>query len=191
MPNWVFNYVDVSGDQKELVRLKETLAKSVPFEEWENVFNFHNIVTIPADKVEEYNTAHGWANGERTGDTEFNWYNWNLANWGTKWNARESTLTEGSGEDLRYYFETAWSPVNDLLLLLSEQFPDLEFGYEYEEETGWGGILKFQNGILDFRKEWDTPESHADWVAIGRGDQCLCSHDTQTYPDCPKEEGEK
>jgi hypothetical protein len=191
MPNWVFNYVDVDGDKKELVRLKETMAKPTPFEEGDSVFNFHNIVTIPADKVEEYNTANGWANGERTGDTEFNWYNWNLANWETKWNAREATLTEDNSGALRYYFETAWSPVNDLLLLLSEQFPTLEFVYEYEEEQGWGGILEFQNGILDLRKEWDVPTSHADWVAIDREQQCVCNHDFDTYPDCPKEEGEK
>ncbi len=72
-----------------------------------------------------------------------NWYDWSLANWGTKWNACHSQFNGNVVE-----FDTAWSDVAELICKLSEKYPNREFFYEYaEEQTGlYSGELYFENG---------------------------------------------
>lgn len=73
-----------------------------------------------------------------------NWYNWNLNNWGTKWNSYDH---EKESFNI-YVFETAWSGVPNLIQIISAQFPDVEIDYEYsDEDTGYNcGSFKFLNG---------------------------------------------
>jgi hypothetical protein len=84
-----------------------------------------------------------------------------------------------------YHFETAWSPVGEALLKLSEQYPTLEFDYEYEEETGWGGSCTFKAGEDIACDEYDFPMSHADYK--DRDKECICEYgDPENgYEDCP------
>lgn len=72
------------------------------------------------------------------------WYDWSLANWGTKWNAYDQSFESPN----IIWFTTAWSGVPQLIQKLSEHFPDVEFGYTFADEdtgcnTGHGTI---QNG---------------------------------------------
>jgi hypothetical protein len=97
------------------------------------------------------------------------WYHWNCRNWGTKWdvgvvNGHEYPNTIKTVNDdgsILYQFETAWSPVGEVLMKLSEQYPTLEFDYEYEEEQGWGGEFVFENGECIEHSEYDAPEWHS------------------------------
>lgn len=57
------------------------------------------------------------------------WYEWCNRYWGTKWNAGEPWTCEDS-----FGFETAWSSVPELLLKLSEFFPEVTFNYSYADE---------------------------------------------------------
>lgn len=57
------------------------------------------------------------------------WYDWSLANWGTKWNACDCYVGESEIE-----FATAWNNVATLMAVLSEQHPNYEFYYEYADE---------------------------------------------------------
>lgn len=193
MPNWVFNYVDITGDLEALPRIKEQLARKVEGYEWSegNIFNFHNIIPFPADKWEEYHREVVYTNGVGWNEvTPHTWYNWNLSNWGTKWNARDVELIEGDFGVLHYSFETAWSPVRDLIKHLSYQYPTLHFTYEYEEEQGWGGIFEYQFGREVKSQTWDIPQSHHDWAVMGRAEMCRCNYDDEQFEDCPKDEGE-
>ena len=102
------------------------------------------------------------------------WYHWNVRNWGTKWDIAvpdgeqyantEMSITD-SGE-VMYRFETAWSPVYEVLTELSKMYPTLTFDYEYEEEQGWGGNATIIAGDVSITKEWDIPESHADEISL-------------------------
>ena len=82
------------------------------------------------------------------------WYDWRVKNWGTKWDVAISNdekypdthLTEESTTGLSYNFNTAWSPPIEAITKLSEQYPDVTFNLSYEEETGWGGEVEFENG---------------------------------------------
>lgn len=62
------------------------------------------------------------------------WYDWCVANWGTKWNAYDYEKGEDySGrEDLR--FQTAWNAPDPILYKLSEMFPEITFDHQYADE---------------------------------------------------------
>jgi len=121
------------------------------------VFAFWNIVK-PTDLEAYYerDTFKGNVNIKKDADGKFDndsfmqefvrsmkedqdWYHWNCRNWGTKWdvavvNNREyadTQMTITDDGDVMYHFQTAWSPVGEVLIKLSEQYPTLEFDYEY------------------------------------------------------------
>ena len=122
------------------------------------------------------------------------WYHWNCRNWGTKWdvgvpNGEEYSNTIKTVNDdgsILYQFETAWSPVGEVLMKLSEMYPTLEFDYEYEEETGWGGSCTFKGGEDVACDEYESPMSHSDYKE--RDKECQCEWDDTPeywYQDCP------
>lgn len=74
------------------------------------------------------------------------WYDWSIANWGTKWNACDTTIKGRIVE-----FDTAWSPVPDIIQKLSKMYPDLELDYKFaEEQIGYlTGHYTFKNGQVN------------------------------------------
>ena len=122
------------------------------------------------------------------------WYHWNVRNWGTKWDVSASNgdqysntiKTVNDDGSVMYHFETAWSPVGEVLMKLSEMYPSLNFDYEYEEETGWGGSCTFLGGQDIACDEYDTPMAHSDYKE--RDKECQCEYDDTPeywYEDCP------
>lgn len=224
MPNWVYNTVAISGSRIDLdvikTQLNQPVTKHYPKGEWNAeineyvytpdtqhysnpVFSFWNVVA-PTD-LETYYGGHKFEpvpEGQNVMDkirhdfaTKNDWYNWNVRNWGTKWDIAvaddekfaETTL-EDNGTFLLYRFSTAWSPVHEIFDILSAKYPTLDFDYEYEEEQGWGGQAIYHNGEMITHTEYDIPESHADFVE--RDQECpMCDggEDTQYwFSDCPK-----
>ena len=88
------------------------------------------------------------------------WYNWNVANWGTKWNCGEvwhdrddDTPVEGTTS---YNFDTAWSPAERVVAALAEQFPTLSITHRYcEGGMGFAGEVEYANGEEVSRKDYD------------------------------------
>jgi hypothetical protein len=90
------------------------------------------------------------------------WYNWNCANWGTKWNAGEvwndrtdnGETTEGTTS---YNFETAWSPASPVIEALAEQFPTLTITHRYcEGGMGFAGEAVYERGSLVSQDEYSS-----------------------------------
>jgi hypothetical protein len=75
------------------------------------------------------------------------WYNWSVANWGTKLNAYQQEKQESNA----IMFETAWAGVPDLINKLSVKFPEVSFTYKWsDEDTGYNcGIGSYKNGELE------------------------------------------
>ena len=123
------------------------------------------------------------------------WYDWNIRNWGCKWNANSDELDTdldevkaGTETSLTYRFETAWSPAEGVFRAMTEQHPELSFEFHNEEEQGWGVVFEGENGTLIMVKEWDIPNSHADYVELDREDNCSCQNyedEDDWYDDCP------
>ena len=74
-----------------------------------------------------------------------NWYDWRLANWGTKWNACESLYDE---DTQNMHFDTAWSIPEPILAKLAEENPEVNLDVYCEEEQGWFEEYDSKNGIL-------------------------------------------
>lgn len=172
MPNWCFNTVTIEGNAEDIKRVKAQLNKpfSHPSRDWKTdeitivnydnpVFAFWNIVSPPEEMYGLYHEVNGSkkdpVTGEmvRTGDTNWNWYNFNNREWGTKWDVAISNnedpserLVDESDTKLVYMFDTAWSPPIGALNALSEQYPRLSITNEWEEEQGFGATTVHKDG---------------------------------------------
>ena len=150
-------------------------------------------VNIKKDADGKFDNASFMAEFVRSMSEDNDWYHWNCRNWGTKWdvavsNGDEYPNTElewTSDSDILIRFNTAWSPVHQILNVLSEQHPTLEFDYEYEEETGWGGTALFRGGVEVAESQYDTPMSHADYKELDRECQCEYNDIEYAFEDCP------
>ena len=200
MPNWVFCNLSVSGEKDAVEQFDSEMRKphptfvAKPDEAWGHQdgmwqttegekFSFWNAVA--PTNLEHYFTGE-------------NWYNWNCANWGCKWDVDVEDedsyeSTDGSGDQNKMYrFDTAWSPPIEAFSAMCAKYTNLRFSLSYEEEQGWGGeVCSDDEGGIYVSEEYDIPSSHADYVARDREDSCNCmSGDDEEYwfDDCPREE---
>jgi hypothetical protein len=170
MPNWCFNSLTIEGSEADITAIKQQLnqpytrffkdtwnRETNQFEEknvtYSNpIFSFWNIIK-PTD-LEAYSKQAEHKLGEPINFNGDNWYDWNVRNWGTKWDVAvhdgdeypETELMTDTKDTLAYRFNTAWSPPAEAITKLSQQYPDCEMSLSYEEETGWGGEIIFANG---------------------------------------------
>ncbi len=67
------------------------------------------------------------------------WYEWNIANWGTKWNSYSFDITRDEPELLEFRFDTAWNTPEPIWEKLAEEFPTLRFEViGYDEGSNFG-----------------------------------------------------
>ena len=60
------------------------------------------------------------------------WYDWNVANWGTKWNTEMDDI-ELDDYQLKFWCHTAWCPPNNLLQYIADKYKvTVECFYEIE-----------------------------------------------------------
>jgi hypothetical protein len=97
---------------------------------------------------------------------EENWYNWNLENWGTKWDINDDDLMidRQDEEIINFEFLTAWSPPIKFFHNLAKLFKKIyiECNY-YEEGNGFKGYLIITkcDNILKVRDfTWSPPFSN-------------------------------
>lgn len=201
MPNWVFNHLTIDGSKEDIAKVKAQVGAVVKRKykgvdevdekiDEEPIFSFMNILPPPEDKLDEYHAVHGYTGGEKTGDTEYNWYNFNVREWGTKWDARDVELIDDDETFLHYKFDTAWSPPNEVIAKLAEQNPNLNLSLEYREEQGWGGEINFTGSSVEVVKEWDVPETHAEEIEVNNDYCWKCENFdgdySDLYEDCPE-----
>lgn len=81
------------------------------------------------------------------------WYNWNIREWGTKWEIQDAFVTQGTGE-LRYEFATAWSPPQPALSKLASQYPMLTFTLRcLDEGHCFASEMHWRNGFMEFETD--------------------------------------
>ncbi len=75
-----------------------------------------------------------------------NWYDWNRANWGTKWNSYGYSFQYPENESL--IFETAWSAPHPVIKKLSEMYPNIAIEHQWaDEDIGYNcGERKYLGG---------------------------------------------
>ena len=84
-----------------------------------------------------------------------NWYDWQCANWGTKWDVAEPSEQHREEDSYSVSYETAWSPNLDFFRHISSEFPELTFTVKYYEGgVGFAGEFTILNGDeIDEEKE--------------------------------------
>jgi len=209
MPNWVYNGMTIHGKTADVEAFIKQASKPVPRQkpnpdaiygtidgEWvfeECQFSFWNFVAPKkSDWPDYFTTANGSA-------PEHNWYNWNVSNWGTKWDVKDEEQTPEVAHDeargtstASYNFDTAWSPPSEVYEAIAQKYPQLQVSISWEEEQGFGAELESDGaGGLALVKEWDIPSSHADYVERDNEESCTCAwseHEEDFYDDCPKKQ---
>ncbi len=113
----------------------------------------------------------------------FNWYEWSIVNWGTKWNAVNFEY-EDDYKVLK--FETAWDPAKPIILEISKQNPFMKFAFLYaDEEIGANvGCLFIRNGEIGFEEYYDDFSCDAYKLAFdlwGCEDDYIYDDDLNTF----------
>lgn len=194
MPNWVYTSMDVNGPAEFIDRFKDRASATATIitsdgqsHEVEGDISFWNFKAPPIHKYDEYYGMNGWKDGQHLGQTDWNWYQWNCANWGCKWDASEASLNDSSETHLSYSFNTAWSFADGAFKAMVKAFPELTFEFHSEEEQGWGAIHTGSKGKLKLKEQWDVPSTHAECEK--RSQTCVCEWDSDDpnnwFDDCP------
>ncbi len=165
MPNWCSNHITVRGtNQAEIKRLADALAAGefcgavVPMPEELNITS--GFLGDPVAQAEL--EAKSKANREKYGYA--NWYDFNVAEWGTKWDVScEEVEIDEDGLGFSGMFESAWSPPMRVAEALVEQ------GFQvtlYYYEPGMAYVGKFEDGCDDYY-EYGGENSQTVRAAIG------------------------
>jgi hypothetical protein len=157
MPNHVTNILTVKGTNEKVAEVIKVLMndnEEVTFdnffpmpEELRNTTSPTKIVSQKEYDSEKSKLETKLANGEQVWSTSLpitskmqtelikkhgadNWYDWAVANWGTKWGAYSGyAISEDS-----VFFQTAWSTPYKAMVKLSELYPDVEITIAYADE---------------------------------------------------------
>lgn len=196
MPNHCQNYLTVHGPEADIKRFLE--ATKVVDEETGRVRYaiLKNIVPCPQELMDTMaggygNDEHGnkkpeqialeakqEANIDKYGHKD--WYDWCLANWGTKWGDYDTDLTDeehsvGNGNStVSFSFDTAWGPAPEGIAKVSGKFPTLRFLCSYEESgMGFMGAFGASKGEIVEDVEGVYPEvpDGTDWDDVDWDEQ--------------------
>jgi hypothetical protein len=89
------------------------------------------------EKNEDMVAKHGYSS----------WYDFNIANWGTKWDVSADNVEIADANTLTAGFDSAWAPPTNAY----ERLVDLGFEVTaYYYEPGMGFVGKFDNGYDDY-----------------------------------------
>jgi len=145
MANICNNDLIITGKKEDLETFKQ-FYKGTEIDNRTTWIDFNKIKSNAEDKER---VKHDWEKltdeEKKRWQNDFNYYwfnhggiNWQVKNWGTKWNpiVEEPKIHDGK---LMYYFDTAWSPCDEIVRTLIEKHPELEFELGFEE---WGNCFK-------------------------------------------------
>lgn len=152
MPNWCNNRVDFYSDDtskirelREIFESQDVFKKIVPPPNWEKT-------PLAPEDVKEYSFSRprgevgelpvvmdkGFGKGlyfKSTDNNDDRWYDWNVNNWGTKWDI-DGTDSEIDGDDYSFQvcFETAWSPPEQIFYALRKKYGEtVDITWFYDE----------------------------------------------------------
>ena len=135
MPNWFYFSLNVSGKKEDVQAFVENVKGKEGTNYEGREFDFNHFIPQPEGLYDE-----------KSEDNIFpNWYNWNIENWGTKWNASVDDAylvsdKEGFPYEYHYDMRTAWADPRPVILKMIEMYPDLDFDISGEEESNAYGI---------------------------------------------------
>lgn len=163
MPNWCSNRATITGPAPVIREITEILNQDdSPLLQW----------MVPRPQAEE------------------DWYNWNINNWGTKWDISDVYFENQAEEDsIEFSFCTAWGPPTEAFHTWAEQDGRVEFNLEYwEPGCGFVGSAIYDGDVYtedyvdvnqdeaEYKRiasevwgyeEWEEPEPLTEWYKEG------------------------
>ena len=139
MPNWCHNRVSFYSENEQAINKLYKIFTSenvfnqiLPAPDWKNTPNdkgeLPQTVEMKNSKGEVFTTVERFPDGRQ----DDRWYDWNIANWGCKWEVGDVEC-EGEENILECQFETPWSPPEQIFHALREMFEDVEISWFFDE----------------------------------------------------------
>jgi hypothetical protein len=132
MPNWCYNSVTLHHDNKEVIDgFEQELLK-------EDAQPFNHLRPRPASEEE-------------------NWYDWNINNWGCKWDVSMMDWEREDDNTIVMHFDSAWSPPITIYDFLETEGWSVRAMYH---EPGMGFAGRFENGMDEYYEmDWTDRDS--------------------------------
>ena len=110
MPNWCSNSINITGPADQVKTLWEQAQAN-----WKNEdYGLLNAMVPMPDALKGTRSPSPDDGSQPSVDGYTNWYDWCVANWGTKWDISDEGLTftdNGDGTaQISGWFESAWAP---------------------------------------------------------------------------------
>jgi hypothetical protein len=151
MPNLCSNYLQVTGDDKEVMRFHDAITKG-EMKDYEQFRILDNLLPTPKELQDTPKGSFGESDKQKTMEEQNkaniakfgykDWYDWNCANYGSKWSDYEGVINTYEAGLLDVVFMSAWSPITQGIIHVSREFPKLNFLLTYEE-----GGMAFLGGM--------------------------------------------
>ena len=142
MPNWCNNTITISGPKDKIKAI------------WDKA-NEEDGGLLSAMVPQPDNMFHGDLGEKERKECEAkgipNWYDWSVANWGTKWDVSTEGLElveDGDDAQITGYFDSAWAPPIPAYYTFLEANEDCSIWASYEEGgMDFCGIFEDQEDI--------------------------------------------
>jgi hypothetical protein len=140
MPNWCYNRVSIYSENiDQVTELFDIFNNAEPFNtlipspKWSETPNEDGELPV----LEEHKDADGKVlftthKFPKSGKTDDRWYDWQINNWGTKWEPTDISV-EQCDEELELTFNTAWSPPEDICRAIRNKYPDVTVSWFFDE----------------------------------------------------------
>ena len=140
MPNWCYNRVSIYSENiDQVTELFDIFNNAEPFNTlipspvWSETPNEDGELPVK----EEHKDADGKVlftthKFPKSGKTDDRWYDWQIQNWGTKWEPTDLTV-EQCEQEVELSFNTAWSPPEAICRAIRERYPDCSVSWFYDE----------------------------------------------------------
>ena len=140
MPNWCSNRVSFySDDTSALEKLKNIFESDEPFNslvpapDWKNTPNDKGELPVLREMKDTEGRVIHTTYDFPDGKNDDRWYDWNIINWGTKWEIDKGSCDHLDENSFECEFETAWSPPEGIFYALRQLFPDVDVTWFYDE----------------------------------------------------------
>jgi hypothetical protein len=140
MPNWCYNRVSIYSENiDQVTELFDIFNNAEPFNtlipspKWSETPNEDGELPV----LEEHKDSDGKVlftthKFPKSGKTDDRWYDWQINNWGTKWEPTDISV-EQCDEELELTFNTAWSPPEDICRAIRNKYPDVTVSWFFDE----------------------------------------------------------
>jgi hypothetical protein len=151
MPNWCYNRIVLTSDKENIDKL-DAFLKEKNGEDW---FDFFLPTPSELNDVTSPNRDGNSAEQLRLKYGASDWYDWNVSNWGCKWNCSAQNVERYDENTISFTFDSPWAPPGTLYRRIADgEFGEYDVTADYLEE-GMGFVGRFSDGFDDYYEYTD------------------------------------